>query len=271
MDGHGAGELTLLCKVLKIPIYLAAIPWLLRFALGERHRPPAALWVLGAGSAFLLGGAMLDLAGLAGLVSYFWRGWVGELVLANTGLAMVFLAACWLLACHGRLCRLLRREAETDDLTGLANRRAFFAALGAALANAGAKEREIGVALLDVDDLKGINDALGHQAGDGALVVTARALRRSVRETDLAARIGGDEFAVLFCDAGPEPEAFRERLARNLTAEGGGPAGRLRLSLGFARFPEDGGDADALLRAADARMYADKRAAEEAEREAQNG
>lgn len=94
------------------------------------------------------------------------------------------------------------------------------------------------------------------------LLLAACAMRQSVRGDDLVARIGGDEFAVLFCDAGPEPEVFRERLGRSLAAEESGSAGPLGLSVGFARFPEDGRNADALLRVADARMYADKRTEE---------
>lgn len=260
----GIDRLSLVCKLIKLLVYLGAVSWLVRYAVRERkYHPQVVLWVLGTGAVFLLVGQMLDLAGLAGVVPHFWRRLVGEVVLTNSGLALVFVAVCLLLASHGQLCRHLKCQAETDDLTGLANRRAFFAALEAALAKARREEKEIGVAILDVDDLKGINDTLGHGVGDRALVLAARAIRQSVRGDDLVARIGGDEFAVLFCDAGPEAETFRERLDRSLAAEGSGPAGPLRLSLGLARFPEDGRNADALLRAADARMYADKRTAEE--------
>jgi len=264
----GLDSLSLVCKLIKLLIYLGAVSWLVRFAVRERkYHPQVVLWVLGTGTVFLLVGQVLDLAGLAGVVLHFWRRLVGEVVLTNSGLTLVFAAVCLLLASHGQLCRHLKCEAETDDLTGLANRRAFFATLEAALAKVRREEREIGVALLDVDDLKGINDTLGHGVGDRALVLAARAVRQCVRGDDLVARIGGDEFAVLFCDAGPKPEVFRERLDRSLAAEGSSPAGPLRLSLGIARFPEDGINADSLLRIADARMYEDKRAVEEVRRQ----
>lgn len=262
-DGIGVDRLSLVCKLIKLLIYLGAVSWLAQFAVRERkYHAQGVLWVLGAGVVFLVAGQVLGLAGLAGLVPHFWYRLAGDVFLTSLGLVLVFAAVCLLLASHGQLCRHLKREAETDDLTGLANRRAFFAALEAALAKARREEREIGVALLDVDDLKGINDTLGHEAGDRVLVLAARAMRQSVRGDDLVARIGGDEFAVLFCDAGPEPEVFRERLGRSLAAEESGSAGPLGLSVGLARFPEDGRNADALLRVADARMYADKRTEE---------
>jgi len=253
-------RIRLVCKIIKLVIYLGAISWLVRFAVRERdYHSQAVFWILGIGTVFLMMGQMLDMAGLSGLVPHFWHYWAGEVVLANLGLALVFAAVCLLLASHGELCRRLKRDAETDDLTGLANRRAFFAALEAALAEARLGKRKIGVALLDVDNLKEINDTLGHEAGDRALVLAACAIRQSVRGQDLAARIGGDEFAVLFCDVGPEPEVFRERLARNLDLKETDLARSLRLSVGFAYFPEDGDDHDSLLRTADVRMYQEKR------------
>ena len=95
-------------------------------------------------------------------------------------------------------------------MTGLANRRALLEAIGA---HAG---RRVGLLMLDVDDFKGINTALGHPGGDRALVVVADCLRDACREGDVAARLGGDEFAVLA--PGIDPLGMEALAARLLAA-----------------------------------------------------
>lgn len=94
--------------------------------------------------------------------------------------------------------RIAKQAAATDPLTGLANRRTFFERLGRELASGVSPERPVTVALVDVDRLKQINDMHGHQAGDESLVNVGELLVESVRREDLVARIGGDEFAILF-------------------------------------------------------------------------
>ena len=92
---------------------------------------------------------------------------------------------------------LLEASSTTDGLTGLANRRHFDARLGGELARAARHGGPLALVLADVDGLKAINDQGGHEAGDDALRAVGEALRESCRRTDVPARVGGDEFAVL--------------------------------------------------------------------------
>ncbi|WP_394836017.1 diguanylate cyclase [Pendulispora rubella] len=112
----------------------------------------------------------------------------------------------------------LTELATTDELTGVANYRAFKERLKQIVAE-GERGRAFALALCDVDDFKRINDGLGHQAGDQALVKVARALKDNVRETDFVARYGGDEFCVLFTDVGEDAAvALTERLRQCIAA-----------------------------------------------------
>ena len=93
--------------------------------------------------------------------------------------------------------RALARLARTDPLTGLANRRGWDEQLTRELARAQRSQTAVSVALLDIDDFKGFNDAHGHQAGDRLLVEAAAAWRGQLRDIDVLCRWGGDEFAIL--------------------------------------------------------------------------
>jgi diguanylate cyclase (GGDEF)-like protein len=115
--------------------------------------------------------------------------------------------------------RRLHRASSTDALTGLLNRRGFLEHAASQLE----ASRRLGQAsvlfYLDCDDFKGINDTYGHAVGDRALQEVARALRLSVRETDLVSRLGGDEFTILALDAiGPCADTIRTRIAERLEA-----------------------------------------------------
>lgn len=161
---------------------------------------------------------------------------------------------------YRRTAALLRKHAETDPLTGLWNRRAFFDALEVRLAQArGSKQDRFAVAVLDVDRMKEINDTFGHLTGDEALKKAAQAIRRSIRETDLACRYGGDEFAVLFPTNGPSPETFSRRLCSAAEPLDSEHNFRISFSVGIAYYPEDGSTTTDLVGAADRRMYEDKR------------
>ncbi len=129
-----------------------------------------------------------------------------------------------------RTVALRREEAYTDPLTGLASRRRFDLDLAAALVERRAGGRVV-LVLADLDGLKTINDALGHPAGDEALVAVAAALRHAVRGSDAVYRIGGDEFAALLVSS--EPSGVRARLGECVTAQTPG-LGALRASLGVA-------------------------------------
>ncbi len=162
-----------------------------------------------------------------------------------------------------RLVQELGYDATHDSLTGLANRRALYTEGQARLTKSPGRRRAL--LLLDLDKFKEVNDSLGHHAGDELLVEVGSRLRGQLRGGDLLARLGGDEFAVLLEDAGhDEAESvarhLRARLAEPFTTLAGPPAvGKLTLhstvSIGIARFPEDGPDLSALLRKADIAMY----------------
>jgi diguanylate cyclase (GGDEF)-like protein/PAS domain S-box-containing protein len=159
--------------------------------------------------------------------------------------------------------RRIRHEADTDELTGLANRRAMQRMLDAALARAEPQGLAVGVLMIDLDGFKAVNDRLGHAAGDAALREVAARLRRSVRERDLVARTGGDEFVVVLADLAPGERAAHDAAGRIRGAFTAplvldGEQVRLQAAVGVARYPEDGRDIERLLAAADREMYAHK-------------
>lgn len=147
-----------------------------------------------------------------------------------------------------KLHEALKREATTDFLTGLCNRRYFYRRLAEAIERYQKHGEPFGVAVLDVDELKEINDRHGHLRGDEILKEIARALRRAVRASDCVARFGGDEFVILFAGA-PNEEGLIERLQREVESCA------TTLSIGMAFCPKDGTTADELITAADNRMY----------------
>lgn len=154
-----------------------------------------------------------------------------------------------------------RRRGSTDHLTGTANRRSLDPAL-ARLAGHGPAHRPFGGIMVDLDDFKGINDSLGHEAGDRALEDAADMLQAAVRREDLVGRWGGDEFLVLLPGAGEE--ALREvvgRLERRAEAQvrSSRRPYRLSFSVGAAAYdPEAHGSAEAFVAALDRLMYEDK-------------
>jgi diguanylate cyclase (GGDEF)-like protein len=155
----------------------------------------------------------------------------------------------------------LQSLSVTDPLTGLANRRGFEQHLDRALALAG-RHGETGVlALLDLDDLKGINDACGHAAGDALLRAAGHAMARHVRSTDTVARLGGDEFAVILLRTPPAEGYARARslqaMLNRSTAEVGGRGIPVRVSMGVVPYGP-GSEVEGLLLIADQQMYRDK-------------
>ncbi|MGD9751263.1 MAG: putative bifunctional diguanylate cyclase/phosphodiesterase [Acidimicrobiia bacterium] len=155
-----------------------------------------------------------------------------------------------------------RREARTDELTGLPNRRAFLEQLDVEL-QAVAEGRPVSVLLMDLDGFKEINDTLGHHSGDQLLVEVGRLLRAELRSSDVVARLGGDEFAVLLDAAdldGAVAVAGALRGALEAPIQLGGLAVAVHLSIGIASAPDHGEDAVSLLRFADIAMYEAKHA-----------
>jgi diguanylate cyclase (GGDEF)-like protein len=155
----------------------------------------------------------------------------------------------------------LRSMAHTDALTGLPNRRGLALQLDAALRHT-APDRALAVYLIDLDGFKPVNDRFGHDVGDALLVAVAARLRGAVRGSDVVARLGGDEFVVLA--AGLPDDAAARQIGTKLleTAqvpfEIGAHRCEIGMTIGYALAPQDGRDADGLLKRADAAMYAGK-------------
>jgi diguanylate cyclase (GGDEF)-like protein len=163
-----------------------------------------------------------------------------------------------------RLHRLVERQASTDGLTELANRRHFEEALAAEISRAERFGGTIALVLADLDDFKKVNDRYGHQAGDDVLRVFAGVLSETVRDIDLAARYGGEEFAVLLPQTDLEgAERLAERLRETIAAERlmlePGASVTVTASFGVASFPEAPTPA-ALFAAADEALYRAKSA-----------
>jgi diguanylate cyclase (GGDEF)-like protein len=159
--------------------------------------------------------------------------------------------------------RRLERLALRDALTGLANRTLFHDRLERAVAVARREGHRACVLMIDLDGFKAVNDTLGHHAGDRVLRDVARRLCSILRDADTVARLGGDEFAVLL-ETGADPDgaetaAVKIGQALDLPFAIEGRAFELRASVGWAFFPDDGADGEAVLRRADAAMYRTKR------------
>lgn len=165
---------------------------------------------------------------------------------------------------------LRRSEAEKDHLanhdplTGLPNRRLFFARTESALVRAQHIGQPLALLFIDLDSFKPVNDRLGHDAGDQVLRLTAERLIACLRASDLVARIGGDEFTVLLEGAGSlgDVERVADKLIHALSAEItlGHDTLRLGASIGIALYPRDADNARALLKAADDALYRAKHA-----------
>jgi diguanylate cyclase (GGDEF)-like protein/PAS domain S-box-containing protein len=152
----------------------------------------------------------------------------------------------------------IRYQATHDALTGLANYREFMDALERELRRAERSHRAFTVMLLDLDDLKRINDRLGHLAGNRALKRLADVMTGQCRATDLAARYGGDEFAVLLIDS---DQSMAQHVAQRIEAGVGENQEEppISVSTGMAVYPGDGRTAQDLLEAADQALYGRKR------------
>lgn len=161
----------------------------------------------------------------------------------------------------------VERQAVTDELTGLANRRRFQETIEAEVARSRRFGQAVGLVLLDIDDFKAVNDTYGHQQGDAVLREVARVLRASSRDIDEPARYGGEELAVVLPGTDLEgahrlAERMRERIeALRLPVLGDPSAAPLRVtaSFGAAAVPEAAQDVRGLVAAADEALYQAKR------------
>jgi len=158
--------------------------------------------------------------------------------------------------------RSLRRLSTRDYLTNLYNAREFYRRLDAELGRAKRYEEPLALLLLDADHFKLINDSYGHQSGDKVLRELAKVLRAQVREVDVPARVGGEEFAVILPRTGGEAalgmaERIRREVAANqvmLDEEPGTPV-TMTVSIGLATYPHSASDAQGLFHVADVALY----------------
>lgn len=186
---------------------------------------------------------------------------------ADPSLALAVAAAEDLSLAHAnmRLRESLREQSIRDSLTGLFNRRFLDEFLVREVARAERKTRQLSMIALDIDHFKRINDSFGHSAGDTVLQKVGTILRAHVRSTDVASRIGGEEFLLVLAESPLPLAAKRAEDIRNAIYEmslkyENRDLGRVTASFGVAAFPEHGRTAEALIRAADKALYEAKHA-----------
>jgi diguanylate cyclase (GGDEF)-like protein len=158
---------------------------------------------------------------------------------------------------NARLHGVVRRQAVTDDLTDLSNRRRFMEALRQEVARSGRLETPLALVLFDLDHFKQINDRCGHQAGDDVLRSAADVIRERVRGTDLAARIGGEEFAVILPGTDlAGAVSLAENLRRDISEGVPVPDPELTLTASFGVAEHEPGElAETLIGVADRALY----------------
>jgi diguanylate cyclase (GGDEF)-like protein len=179
------------------------------------------------------------------------------------GMGTLLVAAVLIQAMRDRVELLIARlydAARTDPLTKLSNRRGFRELLDLELERARRGEAPMTVLVGDVDHFKEVNDRSGHHVGDAALQRVARLLEQGKRQIDGAARVGGEEFALILPDTDSDGAfVIAERLRCDLREEFSGDTVPITISFGVASYPEHGETAASLLRAADKALYAAKK------------
>jgi diguanylate cyclase (GGDEF)-like protein len=153
----------------------------------------------------------------------------------------------------------LERLAHTDSLTGLHNHRFFYERLRAELTRAGRASDSVSLLMLDIDDFKRLNDVYGHGVGDQVLTGLANILREMLRGSDVACRIGGEEFTIVLpsCDV-DDAVGLAARIRARLSETSFGPAGRITISLGVTQGPLDATNPRELVACAEAAMMTAK-------------
>jgi diguanylate cyclase (GGDEF)-like protein len=161
---------------------------------------------------------------------------------------------------NARRFREARQLADLDALTGLHNRRYFHETLAREVARAHRYDRNLALIVFDLDDFKGINDRIGHLAGDSVLAEAAERIRDVVRSADIECRVGGDEFAVILPESKlRDADQLYTRLRTALSSKPVGQAGPLTMSAGMAELQPDD-DAVGFFQRADHALYGAKEA-----------
>jgi len=212
----------------------------------------------------------------------WYQTWLVQILAAAAAAGMIVLLVhartAYLRVVKQRLERLVARRTEElrrskqqiemiaflDAMTGLPNRRLFAERFGNLRASADRNATGFTLVLVDLDNFKGINDSLGHAAGDAVLIGTAQRLKAVTREVDVVARLGGDEFAILL-EATEASEAIAgvcQRILQSFSSpmEFEGHEVRVGISMGCAVYPRDGGAQSELYKVADIALYESKRA-----------
>jgi diguanylate cyclase (GGDEF)-like protein len=240
---------------------LAGLAGLLVIGSGhERVTIISLLWLAGVASGVLARGGRMYWVGRALMLIGLALPVIRERQASLPYFAFIVATLALLLTC-GRVTRELRgmlerarHDADHDSLTGALSRAAFRSGLDQLAGDAA--ESELAVLLVDLDGFGSINKTSGHSAGDAALVAVVDRARGMVADGDLIGRLGGDEFALAVRD--PDPVALGRQLLTELDAPGDAhPA--LAASIGVARMPADGQDAESVLRAVDVALRVAKR------------
>ena len=223
--------------------------WVVFYAAYYLRRRNLVLQVLLISVAYGITLALMDLGAIAT------SRWLTVIGLVTGGAIVVRL-----LAEHvERLLTELDAAARTDRLTGLANRRALEEEYRREAARAGRTGEPLALVLIDLNQFKDVNDLYGHAAGDAVLTGIAESMRRVIRDTDVAARIGGDEFALLLPNANMDAAtAIAHRLAK-LAADRQDDATAVGLSFGIAVSDNGHENLETLSRQADGVLYMNKR------------
>ncbi len=199
----------------------------------------------------------------AGLLDLTMSSPMQGIVFTYASLLPVIATSGFLLMCGERLNKDLARLATIDSLTGVYNRRTMTELANKAIAASKRHGRALSLLILDIDHFKRINDEFGHEAGDLALCRVVEVMRRVLRESDLIARLGGEEFVAILPDSDESSasvlaERLREELDSDEFSISGWPL-PLRASIGVGSLGPTISDLESLLRETDRAMYAAKR------------
>src|SRR5262249_54165428 len=163
--------------------------------------------------------------------------------------------------CHARLSNQVRAQVATDPLTGLNNHRHFQEQLDREIKLADRNNESVSLILLDLDHLKRINDTLGHQAGDAALCHVAFVIQSVVRDIDICARFGGEEFVIVLPQCGREHAlSVAERVREAIAVRPAPRVGEITASIGVATYPASASSKEELIEMAGRAMHPAKEA-----------